>query len=121
METVTKDTARLVTARYCETANRRLKTSDERPYRNIRPECVPDETKTNVRQATGSLLMQRRHRGQASQFVDGLPVNRAGATNCDPPCTMRCPDSSEAAASRILIGPLQDIFQNFSGFEGTGQ
>ena len=113
METVTAYAALLVTARYCEATDRRLQRGMERRIEasdlhqvrskrkqrsGRRTDTLPDAAApSGVRRANSSMV---------------LLVNRAGATNCDPPCTMRCPTAARPPLPALLVGPLQDIVQN---------
>src|ERR1700684_887201 len=120
METIATDALLLVTARYREAADRgpqhgmerRIETSDLHQARSKRKQ------RSCRRQAR--LLVQRRHRGQARQFVDGL-ARCTGATNCDPPCTMRCPTAARPPLPAFWSVHSRISFRMSACFRGAGQ
>jgi hypothetical protein len=56
--------------------------------------------------------MQRRHRGQARQFVDGLVSQPYRRRKMRSAMHDAMSDRSEPAAPGVLVGPTQDIVQN---------
>src|ERR1700684_959523 len=120
METIATDALLLVTARYREAADRGPQHGMERRIETPDLHQVRSKRKQRSCRRQARLLVQRRHRGQARQFVDGLARQPYRRNKLRSAMHDAMPDRGEATASCLLIGPLQDIVQNVRLLPGCG-